>query len=196
MSDAKFAAARELIAEKQYDAARAVLRSMRGNGDAKAMLKRLPKRRRNFGSIIVLFAVFFLGFAVGSAPSQPSAVSTGAPSRTASRAATTARSAGEGEATRDALMGQIAALTNTARVGSTAPAELTFTPLVTIRSATNTARPTRTRQPTAAFVASPLPGQARPGNCSTAVAMGLSAVEAARWSHLDRDDDGVACYGD
>lgn len=36
----------------------------------------------------------------------------------------------------------------------------------------------------------------RPGNCSTAVAMGLSAVEAAKWSHLDRDKDGVACYGD
>lgn len=36
----------------------------------------------------------------------------------------------------------------------------------------------------------------RPGNCATAVAMGLSAVEAARWSHLDRDNDGVACYGD
>ena len=36
----------------------------------------------------------------------------------------------------------------------------------------------------------------RPGNCSTAVAMGLSDVQAAQWSHLDRDNDGVACYGD
>jgi hypothetical protein len=36
----------------------------------------------------------------------------------------------------------------------------------------------------------------RPGNCSTAVAMGLSAQQAAQWSHLDRDGDGVACYGD
>jgi hypothetical protein len=36
----------------------------------------------------------------------------------------------------------------------------------------------------------------RPGNCSTAVAMGLSAEQAAQWSHLDGDDDGVACYGD
>jgi hypothetical protein len=35
----------------------------------------------------------------------------------------------------------------------------------------------------------------RPGNCSTAVAMGLSAQEAAQWPHLDGDDDGVACYG-
>ena len=36
----------------------------------------------------------------------------------------------------------------------------------------------------------------RPGNCSTAVAMGLSPEEAAKWPHLDRDKDGVACYGD
>lgn len=36
----------------------------------------------------------------------------------------------------------------------------------------------------------------RPGNCSTAVAMGYSAQQAAQWDHLDRDDDGVACYGD
>lgn len=39
-------------------------------------------------------------------------------------------------------------------------------------------------------------GIPRPGNCSTAVAMGLTDVQAAQWSHLDRDDDGVACYGD
>lgn len=36
----------------------------------------------------------------------------------------------------------------------------------------------------------------RPQNCDDARAMGLSAVEAGRWDHLDRDDDGVACYGD
>lgn len=36
----------------------------------------------------------------------------------------------------------------------------------------------------------------RPRNCSTAVAMGLSAQEAGQYSHLDRDNDGVACYGD
>lgn len=36
----------------------------------------------------------------------------------------------------------------------------------------------------------------RPGNCATAVAMGLSAEEAGKWPHLDRDDDKVACYGD
>jgi hypothetical protein len=42
----------------------------------------------------------------------------------------------------------------------------------------------------------PPAGQVRPGNCATAVAMGLTAQEAAQWSHLDRDRDGVACYGD
>lgn len=42
----------------------------------------------------------------------------------------------------------------------------------------------------------PAPAGGRPGNCATAVAMGLSAVQAAQWSHLDRDKDGVACYGD
>lgn len=36
----------------------------------------------------------------------------------------------------------------------------------------------------------------RPGNCSTAVAMGLEADVAGGYSHLDRDGDGVACYGD
>jgi TM2 domain-containing membrane protein YozV len=36
----------------------------------------------------------------------------------------------------------------------------------------------------------------RPANCADAVAMGLSAEQAAQWSHLDRDNDGVACYGD
>lgn len=36
----------------------------------------------------------------------------------------------------------------------------------------------------------------RPGNCPTAVAMGLDAQTAAQWAHLDRDNDGVACYGD
>lgn len=36
----------------------------------------------------------------------------------------------------------------------------------------------------------------RPANCTEARAMGLSAEQAAQWSHLDRDGDGVACYGD
>jgi hypothetical protein len=36
----------------------------------------------------------------------------------------------------------------------------------------------------------------RPENCDEAVAMGLTAQQAAQWPHLDRDKDGVACYGD
>jgi hypothetical protein len=36
----------------------------------------------------------------------------------------------------------------------------------------------------------------RPANCTEARAMGLTAEQAAQWSHLDRDKDGVACYGD
>lgn len=38
--------------------------------------------------------------------------------------------------------------------------------------------------------------ETRPANCDEAVAMGLTAAQAAQWSHLDRDGDGVACYGD
>lgn len=37
----------------------------------------------------------------------------------------------------------------------------------------------------------------RPRSCATAVAMGVGAAEIAqRWPGLDRDKDGVACYGD
>lgn len=36
----------------------------------------------------------------------------------------------------------------------------------------------------------------RPKNCDEARAMGLSPQQAAQWPHLDRDKDGVACYGD
>jgi hypothetical protein len=36
----------------------------------------------------------------------------------------------------------------------------------------------------------------RPANCAEAVAWGYTAQQAAQWSHLDRDGDGVACYGD
>jgi hypothetical protein len=36
----------------------------------------------------------------------------------------------------------------------------------------------------------------RPDNCADAIAMGLTAQQAGQWSHLDRDNDGVACYGD
>lgn len=47
----------------------------------------------------------------------------------------------------------------------------------------------------AVTAAAPAAGSPRPGNCSTAVAMGISAEEAGKWPHLDRDKDGVACYG-
>jgi hypothetical protein len=46
---------------------------------------------------------------------------------------------------------------------------------------------------TAAPAATRIP---RPQNCTEAVEMGLTAEQAAQWSHLDRDGDGVACYGD
>lgn len=36
----------------------------------------------------------------------------------------------------------------------------------------------------------------RPSSCAEARRMGLSARAAGRYSHLDRDGDGVACYGD
>lgn len=43
----------------------------------------------------------------------------------------------------------------------------------------------------------PTPDYPRPRNCATATAYGLDAADiAARWPHLDRDKDGVACYGD
>lgn len=35
-----------------------------------------------------------------------------------------------------------------------------------------------------------------PRNCTQAVEMGLTARQAAQCPHLDRDGDGVACYGD
>lgn len=35
-----------------------------------------------------------------------------------------------------------------------------------------------------------------PDNCDEAVAMGLTAEQAGQYDHLDRDNDGVACYGD
>lgn len=50
-------------------------------------------------------------------------------------------------------------------------------------------------QPAAVAPAAPA-NNVRPANCAEAVAMGLTDVQAAQWSHLDRDKDGVACYGD
>ena len=58
-----------------------------------------------------------------------------------------------------------------------------------------TARPVN-RPPPTTRPAQPQRSAVEPGNCSTAVAMGLTAQQAAQWPHLDRDSDGVACYGD
>ncbi len=49
--------------------------------------------------------------------------------------------------------------------------------------------------PTAAVRAAPRQSFTCPSNCDGAVAMGLSAAQAASCG-LDRDGDGVACYGD
>lgn len=57
-------------------------------------------------------------------------------------------------------------------------------------------QPAQSVQPTQPPPPPAAPAGARPKNCATAVAMGLNAVQAAQWSHLDRDKDGVACYGD
>ncbi len=72
---------------------------------------------------------------------------------------------------------------------------------------TATAIPTATRRPPTARPVNRPPATARPaqpqrntgsvpGNCTTAVAMGLTARQAAQYDRLDRDKDGVACYGD
>ncbi|MGB1285000.1 MAG: excalibur calcium-binding domain-containing protein [Aggregatilineales bacterium] len=71
-----------------------------------------------------------------------------------------------------------------------ATAQQLNTPVISTSLPTRTPRPTVTARPTTD------PRPMRPGNCSTAVAMGISAQQAAQWSHLDRDNDGVACYGD
>lgn len=66
--------------------------------------------------------------------------------------------------------------------------------LVAINPPGTAAAPVRVNTSVPAQIAPP--AVARPGNCKTAVAAGLSAEQAAQWSHLDRDDDGVACYGE
>jgi hypothetical protein len=60
----------------------------------------------------------------------------------------------------------------------------------------STPRPTRTPRPTVNQSTQPQSGLSCPRNCSTAVARGMSAQDAAKCPGLDRDHDGVACYGD
>ena len=67
MSRAKFAAARELIEEKHYDAARSVLKTMKGDELAKTWLKKLPKRKRRLPlMVVILFLTFCVGIYAGS----------------------------------------------------------------------------------------------------------------------------------
>ena len=84
----------------------------------------------------------------------------------------------------------------TSRVRMTRMASITPRPTFSSYNS-NTAQPsaTRTPRPTMRPTQSNRTNR-RPGNCSTAVAMGLSSSQAGNWSHLDRDGDGVACYGD
>lgn len=49
---------------------------------------------------------------------------------------------------------------------------------------------------TSAPIATRTPSREVPSSCAEARRMGLSARAAGRYSHLDRDGDGVACYGD
>lgn len=51
-------------------------------------------------------------------------------------------------------------------------------------------------QPTSAPARAAQPSTFRPDNCADAIAAGLTAEQAGQWPHLDRDGDGVACYGD
>ncbi len=57
-----------------------------------------------------------------------------------------------------------------------------------------------TPTPPPAAVSTPIPAVQTsfvcPRNCAAAVAMGLSAQQAGTCPNLDRDHDGVACYGD
>jgi len=64
-----------------------------------------------------------------------------------------------------------------------------FETLTPTLSVTLTLRPRPTRAPQQQSVR-------RPSNCDDARSMGLSARQAGAYSHLDRDNDGVACYGD
>lgn len=80
MSQAKLQAARELIQEKQFDAARAVLRTIATHPTASQWLKKLPKQRRLHWIIIVPIVTYFFGFAMGAAPTA-SRTSTPTPTR-------------------------------------------------------------------------------------------------------------------
>lgn len=67
----------------------------------------------------------------------------------------------------------------------------TLTPRLTLH-ATRTPRPASIVIPTRV----PVQSQVCPRNCEAAVAAGMSAQAAGQCPNLDRDGDGVACYGD
>ncbi len=73
-------------------------------------------------------------------------------------------------------------------------------PSTTTTTQQQPAAPDSVQQPVIQPTQPPPPAQpantVRPDNCAHAVAMGLTAQQAAQWPHLDRDKDGVACYGD
>ena len=73
-----------------------------------------------------------------------------------------------------------------------APTTLTDIEDTVSGSTTNSAATTITPPATAVAPAN----TQRPRNCAEAVAWGLTPQQAAQWPHLDRDKDGVACYGD
>ena len=78
--------------------------------------------------------------------------------------------------------------TVTAAVAPVAPAA---TPVPTDPTA-----PVAPVEPVAPVAPSAPANTGRPANCTQAREWGLTDVQAAQWSHLDRDNDGVACYGD
>ncbi len=64
-------------------------------------------------------------------------------------------------------------------------------------SSANTSTTTNTTSTNSSSSGNVCSQYARPGNCATATTYGLDAATvAACWPHLDRDHDGVACYGD
>jgi len=90
--------------------------------------------------------------------------------------------------------------TTSTRPTTIPPTQTPYIIIITATTGINEARPSGlvTTIPTAtpgvvALAATDEPTSTAP---SSSTPMGLSDVEAAQWSHLDRDKDGVACYGD
>lgn len=127
MSRAKLAAAKELIEEKQYDAARVVLKTMRGDETAKAWLKKLPKKRRGWWKGIAVALVFFVGVGIGLSDSQarqpvatvPTQAVLAAPSLTFTRTPTANTGGTQVAAERETAMAALAITAQAANIGLT-----------------------------------------------------------------------------